>query len=56
METGSFTDPKIEEFLLKMADAEIVAAHATQTTVIDREARGELVTFSMLMTHAQIRS
>lgn len=52
MEAGAFHDPKIEEFL-KMADAEIVAAHVTQTAVIQREARGEPVAFSMLMTHAQ---
>ena len=52
LEESGIDDPKINEYLEK-ADAEIVAAHNTQTTVIQREARGETMEFSMLMTHAQ---
>lgn len=52
LESGSINDPKIDEYLEK-ADTEIEAAHNTQTTVIQREARGEPIQFSMLMTHAQ---
>jgi cellobiose PTS system EIIA component len=52
VETSSIDDPQIEE-LLQKADAEIISAHKTQTEIIQREARGESVQFSMLMTHAQ---
>ncbi len=52
LETGLINDPKIEEYLEKAA-TEIEAAHNTQTTIIQREARGEPIQFSMLMTHAQ---
>jgi len=53
VETGAaLDDPKIDEYL-KKADAEITAAHKIQTTVIQREAMGEAIQFSMLMTHAQ---
>lgn len=52
VETSSIDDPQIAA-LLEKADEEITAAHNSQTTVIQSEARGETIQFSMLMTHAQ---
>lgn len=43
---------KAEE-LLEMADKDIVAAHILQTQTVQKEARGEDVTFSLLFAHAQ---
>ena len=39
--------------LLKEAEEEINSAHTTQTEIIQSEARGEQIEFSILLSHAQ---
>lgn len=43
----------LAETKLEQANEEIRSAHLTQTEVIQAEARGERLEFSLLMTHAQ---
>jgi len=49
-ENGTFENLESQ---LSKADEEIIAAHTIQTEIIQSEARGEGLQFSMLMTHAQ---
>jgi len=51
-ESGLLDDQNIDE-LLKSADDEILAAHLTQTKLIQREAKGEQFMYSLLLAHAQ---
>lgn len=46
-------DPEISRVKMEQANAEIKAAHKTQTEVIQGEARGDSITLTMLLTHAQ---
>lgn len=46
-------DVETAKVKISQANAEIKAAHQTQTEVIQGEARGESIRLTMLLTHAQ---
>ena len=53
MDALSALDFETAEAQLAEADAKILAAHKAQTEMIQREAGGEKVDFSILLVHAQ---